>query len=59
MSEFRIPDGSPTLHAIKTEYILYVLRKHDGNKPAAAAELGICLKTLYNKLNDIEARATR
>ena len=30
---------------------LRVLEKHNGNKPAAAAELGIVLKTLYNKLN--------
>ena len=32
------------------EHILHVLDKHNGNKPAAAAELGIVLKTLYNKL---------
>ena len=33
------------------DHILRVLEKHGGNKPAAAAELGIVLKTLYNKLN--------
>ena len=31
--------------------ILRVLDKHQGNKPAVAAELEISLKTLYNKLN--------
>ncbi len=36
------------------EHILRVLNKHNGNKPAAAAELGIVLKTLYNKLNQWE-----
>ena len=36
------------------EHILSVLDKHQGNKPAAAAELGISLKTLYNKLNQLQ-----
>src|SRR5437588_5630327 len=40
-----------TLKEIEMEHILKVLEKHNGNKPAAAAELGIVLKTLYNKLN--------
>ncbi|MCC6417483.1 MAG: sigma-54-dependent Fis family transcriptional regulator [Gemmataceae bacterium] len=44
--------GPPrTLREIEMEHILRVLEKHKGNKPAAAAELGIVLKTLYNKLN--------
>ena len=36
------------------EHILRVLEKHQGNKPATAAELGIVLKTLYNKLNQYQ-----
>jgi DNA-binding NtrC family response regulator len=40
-----------TLKEIEMDHILRVLEKHGGNKPAAAAELGIVLKTLYNKLN--------
>jgi DNA-binding NtrC family response regulator len=30
------------------------IERHNGNKPAAAEELGISLKTLYNKLNQSE-----
>jgi transcriptional regulator with PAS, ATPase and Fis domain len=36
------------------EHILRVLEKHAGNKAAAAAELGISLKTMYNKLNQLQ-----
>jgi DNA-binding NtrC family response regulator len=43
-----------TLEEIEMEHILRVLDKHKGNKPAAAAELGISLKTLYNKLAKLE-----
>jgi DNA-binding NtrC family response regulator len=40
-----------TLKEVEKEHILRVLEKHQGNKVSAAAELGIVLKTLYNKLN--------
>jgi DNA-binding NtrC family response regulator len=42
---------SRSLKDVEMEHILAVLQKHNGNKPAAAAELGISLKTLYNRLN--------
>ena len=47
------PASSPsrTLREVEMEHILRTLEKHNGNKVAAAAELGIVLKTLYNKLN--------
>ncbi|MCS7161302.1 MAG: sigma-54 dependent transcriptional regulator [Gemmatales bacterium] len=44
-----------TLREVEMEHVLRVLEKHGGNKPAAAAELGISLKTLYNKLHQLEA----
>ncbi len=43
-----------TLREIEMDHLLSTLEKHRGNKPAAAAELGISLKTLYNKLNQLE-----
>jgi len=46
--------GVPTLRDIEMEHILTVLEKHNGNKPAAARELGISLKTLYNKLHQLQ-----
>jgi len=46
--------GARTLREIEMEHVLRVLEKHAGNKPAAATELGISLKTLYNKLNQLQ-----
>jgi DNA-binding NtrC family response regulator len=48
------PSGTRTLREIEMEHVLRVLEKHGGNKPAAAAELGISLKTMYNKLNQMQ-----
>jgi DNA-binding NtrC family response regulator len=47
---------SRTLHEIEMEHVLKVVDKHNNNKPAAAAELGISLKTLYNKLNQLQEK---
>jgi DNA-binding NtrC family response regulator len=46
--------GSRTLREIEMEHIVTILKKHNDHKPTAAAELGISLKTLYNKLNQLE-----
>ncbi len=40
-----------TLHEIELQVIQQTLERHQGQKPKAAKELGISLKTLYNKLN--------
>jgi transcriptional regulator with PAS, ATPase and Fis domain len=39
------------------DVIHHVLDKHGGDKPKAALELGIALKTLYNKLNQYQANS--
>jgi DNA-binding NtrC family response regulator len=41
---------------MEEEMILRVLDKHQGDKPQTAKELGIALKTLYNKLAQIESQ---
>jgi DNA-binding NtrC family response regulator len=50
----RLPSGDalPTLEieALERLAIEAAMKKHAGNKRAAAAELGVALKTLYNKL---------
>jgi DNA-binding NtrC family response regulator len=43
-----------TLREVEMEHLLKVLEKHNGSKSAAAAELGISLKTMYNKLNQLQ-----
>ena len=40
-----------TLRDLEMQAIYDALDRHGGNKPEAAEELGISLKTLYNKLN--------
>ena len=47
-------EGPRTLEEIEMEHLLRTLEKHKGNKTTAAAELGISLKTMYNKLNRLE-----
>ncbi len=42
-----------TLRDLEMEAIHQSLDRHGGNKPKAAEELGISLKTLYNKLNQV------
>lgn len=61
----RLSDGRPfdvtafpeplTLREIEREVIQQTLDLKDGDKPATATELGIALKTLYNKLHSYEA----
>jgi DNA-binding NtrC family response regulator len=46
--------SSRTLRDVEIDYVLRVLAKHGGSKAAAAAELGISLKTMYNKLNQLQ-----
>lgn len=47
-----IRDAGPmTLRELEMLAIERALQRNDGNKPAAAEELGVSLKTLYNKLN--------
>jgi DNA-binding NtrC family response regulator len=48
------PAPARTLSEIEMEHVLRVLEKHGGSKTAAAAELGISLKTMYNKLNKLQ-----
>ena len=52
-----MPHQPKTLREIEMDVIYQVLDKHDGDKPKAAIELGIALKTLYNKLNGDQSRA--
>lgn len=46
-----ISAGPCTLRELEMQAIYSALERHDGNKPKAAEELGISLKTMYNKLN--------
>ena len=50
-SRSRLVGGPMTLRELEMHAIHEALDRHDGNKTVAAEELGISLKTLYNKLN--------
>ena len=43
-----------SIKSANMDLIEKVLRKHDGNRKAAAAELGISERTLYRKLKQIK-----
>jgi two-component system NtrC family response regulator len=45
-----------TLREMEMQAILASIDRHSGNKAKAATELGISLKTLYNKLNQTEEK---
>jgi two-component system NtrC family response regulator len=49
----RIATGPCSLRELEMQAIQDALDRHSGNKPKAAEELGISLKTLYNKLNQM------
>ncbi len=46
--------GPMTLREMELQAIYAAVERNDGSKPKAAEELGISLKTLYNKLNQAE-----
>lgn len=48
---FKTGAAGPSLREIEMAAIHEALSRHNGNKPKAAEELGISLKTLYNKLS--------
>lgn len=50
--DFRVPEDM-SIKAASMDLIEKVLRKHDGNRKAAAAELGISERTLYRKIKQM------
>ena len=47
-------EDSTSLKKMSTELIIKVLKSHNGNKKAAAAELGISERTLYRKIKTLD-----
>jgi DNA-binding NtrC family response regulator len=51
------PDASTrSLHDLEREHIFATLQRNDGNRAAAAEELGISVRTLYYRLNEYRRR---
>jgi DNA-binding NtrC family response regulator len=57
MAEQPESDRPRTLREIEMDVIYQTLEKNAGDKPRTALELGIALKTLYNKLNQNQQHA--
>lgn len=51
------PTKTTTIQAMEKELILAAMERNGGDKPKTAAELGIALKTLYNKLNQYQSES--
>jgi DNA-binding NtrC family response regulator len=51
--------GPPTLDDLERQHILSALERHGGNRAAAAAELGISLRTLYYRLTEYAKQGYR
>ena len=49
-------DQPITLREMEDRLVWHVYQKHECDKPSAAKELGIALKTLYNRLNQLEEK---
>lgn len=49
-----IPAAGVTLEEVERQHILTALRRNNGNRTAAAQELGISRRTLYYKLEEYE-----
>lgn len=48
------PPDSQSLAALERQHILAILDRHQGNRAATAAELGISLRTLYYRLAEFQ-----
>ncbi|OPZ04111.1 MAG: Nitrogen fixation protein VnfA [candidate division BRC1 bacterium ADurb.BinA364] len=57
LADFELPDNGMTLaeatNWAQREAIVRALRRTEGNKSEAAKQLGISVKTLYNKMSDL------
>ncbi|MDB4557103.1 sigma 54-interacting transcriptional regulator, partial [bacterium] len=56
--ECELTNKPQSLKQIEMQAIIDSLERNDGNKSRTADELGISLKTLYNKLNQMESTET-
>lgn len=51
-----VPDEVRPLRDLEQEWILTALKRHNGNREAAAAELGISVRKLYYRLSEYQQR---